>query len=188
MVNEVIDIQKFLQCLKNNLETNDYVKSPKYASPLYNIEMDENKNIVGIKINHEQIYLSESWSDEDKYILKASDWLISEKNTFIHHSFSFDFRSNSDDSLIRKFRIDYKPLPQYPDEHAHDDGYNQTNTNHLLYKKDVLLYIFYADINTILTILRTYIEHPDKYPLDNQYSDLYNTLIVNERKKYDEAV
>lgn len=190
-LDENINMNAFLTQIEKNLSQNDYVKMPKISNHILELYQTNGK-IIGIRINNQKIYLSEAWEDDSnpKYILKVNEYLVFEHNKFLHDSFSFDFRGNQNESIIKMFRIDYKSSGDFSGVHAHDYNYQQTN-QHLLYPHDIHLEIHYADLNSILCILQKYIEHPDQYPLtqeDDSIVEMYNKILRNERAHYDERI
>lgn len=190
LLNESIDIVNFLKRLKENI-THDCVKNPKDENMLVEIREGCNK-IIGITIKNKILYLSDAWDDDGdaKYILKANEYIYSNTNNeYVHEAFSFDFRGAESDSSIKKFRIDYKSKGEYSGVHAHDYNYDVTKA-HLRYPDETNLKIHYADINSILVMLDKYIRSPEQYPLsgDEKICAMYNKIIENERKKYDERV
>ena len=185
---ESIDIKIFMSRVKELLGKNDYIKRPRDEAEIMKVSLDRAGDVVGIQIDSVLIKMGVCWDEKESFDLKATEFIS--KNSlckmFQHDKFSFDFRA-IDDEEIKKFRIDYLPQALCP-LHAHDDEYKNKNDNHLEYPHNISLDINKIDIATTISILKNYIENQDEYPLDKNYGEKYNLIIVNERKKYDDRI
>jgi hypothetical protein len=187
-IEENIDIENFITelicCFKEDLVN----MIPNDFKDIIELRMDDNGNLVGIKID-KRIHLQESWGEDSQYYVDCIEKISFDKmkKVFKHDKFTFHYVDIS--GATKDFRIDYKPYVKVGSPlHAHDHEYKKSNFNHLEFPHNVSLYLAGIDIITELLILKRYLLTQEEYPIDKNYSKEYNNIIKRTRRKYDDKL
>lgn len=150
------------------------IKHPKEIKKLIKkgtLHKNKDGKIVGWLINGEIEFWSSDYLDVNEYAQKFD---YSEYITLENFSYHFNPKSEG----LNFFRIDRIG------ENIHANPCNEYDLNEHLSPEDLKLKIKQFNLIISIHIAMKYISNPDKYPLLDEFSEIYNDIINGEGGKY----
>jgi len=168
--------EKYFNELAKILSDYDIIKEPKEINKLFEtgkLHTDNQGNIVGWQVQSKKIkFWDDAFIDFDENAEK-----LKYKEYFSLSNCSYHFQPEQTNKVLRQFRVDIEDGKPHANP---DDIYDKDH----LYSDELKLNIKMFNLVVSVYIAIEYLKNQEKYPIENQYADIYNNIIQGLEGKY----